>query len=174
LDTRNGRTRHLQQLQTGRKGRWSDSRLTSSGGWGIPGNGAPWETAAAAVQSTLVQTCGLMSPRRPMKQCGTTTSRSWSPLWNDKLGPTQRIFVEYGNECFFGNNQCYRKWGSAIRFRARAYDERRVPLLPSPFLQRTTCRRLTIPCSTEMIPTGLTTVFRHRLTRVTSDSGNAH
>lgn len=94
---------------------WSQRALVGQpsyviGGWGISGNGAPWETAAQLCNDVGAD-MWVNIPSSTDEAMRDDYITQLVALLNDKLGPTQRIFVEYGNECFFGNNQCYRKWG---------------------------------------------------------------
>jgi hypothetical protein len=69
------------------------------GGWGILGNGAPWETAAAlcnAVGADMWVNIPSSSDEAMRDDYITRLVK----LLDGLLGPGQRLFIEYGNECF--------------------------------------------------------------------------
>jgi hypothetical protein len=76
------------------------------GGWGIAGNGAPWETAALLCNAVGAD-MWVNLPSSADESLRDDYATKAITLLDGMLGPGQRLFVEYGNECFFGNNQCY-------------------------------------------------------------------
>lgn len=76
------------------------------GGWGINGGGAPWETAAA-LSNAVGADMWVNVPSSSNETMRDDYLVQLVTLLDKVLAPGQRIFIEWGNECFFGNNQCY-------------------------------------------------------------------
>ena len=76
------------------------------GGWGISGSGAPWETAVALCNAVGAD-IWVNVPSDSREDLRDDYITKLVTLLDGSLGKGQRIFVEYANECFFGNNQCY-------------------------------------------------------------------
>jgi hypothetical protein len=76
------------------------------GGWGITGLGAPWEVAANLAKAVGAD-IWLNVPSSTDEVMRDDYITNLIQLMDKLMPPDSRIFLEHGNECFFGNNQCY-------------------------------------------------------------------
>ena len=76
------------------------------GGWGISGSGAPWETAVSLCNAVGAD-IWVNVPSDADEGLLDDYIAKLVTLLDGSLGPSQQIFIEFSNECFFGNNQCY-------------------------------------------------------------------
>ena len=76
------------------------------GGWGIQGLGVPYEIIAK-VAAALNVDVWINLPSTVNETARDEYVTSLVQLFDDHLPPALKLYIEYGNECFFGNNQCY-------------------------------------------------------------------
>ena len=76
------------------------------GGWGILGNGVPWELCANLANAVNAD-IWLNIPSSTDESMRDDYITNLINLLDKLMPPSAHIFLEYGNECFFGNNQCY-------------------------------------------------------------------
>jgi hypothetical protein len=76
------------------------------GGWGILGLGVPYEIIAK-VAATLGVDVWINMPSTTNETARDEYATNLVALFDTQLPPGLKLYLEYANECFFGNNQCY-------------------------------------------------------------------
>jgi hypothetical protein len=169
---------------------WSQRALVGQpsyviGGWGILGNGAPWETAAALCNAVGAD-MWVNVPSSADEAMRDDYITRLVTLLDGTLGPGQRLFVEFGNECFFGEmremrlfrakgSRCITNPSLATVLWTLSYSMHRSIdlscLQATTSATRTTSRSPTTRSSTALTPTASISASRRRPTRLTSPHG---
>ena len=76
------------------------------GGWGVSGLGVPYEMIAR-VANTLNVDVWLNLPSTTNETARDEYVKGVVTVFDSMLPPNRKLYIEYANECFFGNNQCY-------------------------------------------------------------------
>jgi hypothetical protein len=76
------------------------------GGWGVSGLGVPYEMIARIATSLDVDVW-LNLPSSTNETARDEYVSGVVSVFDASLPPHRKLFIEYANECFFGNNQCY-------------------------------------------------------------------
>jgi hypothetical protein len=102
------------------------------GGWGTVGMGVPFEIIAR-IANALQTDVWLNVPSSPNETLRDEYVVALLTLMDGALPVGRKIYLEYANECFFGNNQCYQDDVAIANATVHAGDPYKLNFgLPSP------------------------------------------